>query len=199
MVIGSELLLLFCEEKGEEYHKSDIQVAAPAKLWSQNTMDPHHINYVHKTSFGRLFDSSMPYGSWITTDRRLSGYRLKVKDEVVERYRELLGEKVDRDYFEHIFLFPNLSLTSFLGLFYSIEIATDLSNEAKSCRVVSIFYSRKGWWIPDPLRAASIYANNKILDEDKNLCETWAKTYDQATGKNWMPGEERIQAYLGLL
>lgn len=173
---------------GEEFGQHKQFVKAPFHLWMQNTADPNHLSTAHKESFSKLFDGSHPENVYLSEFE--SSYTMRIKDEVVERYQKHFSE-ANSDFY-HYLGFPNLSVTSFLGVFYSIESANPVDGGTE---VLTRFFMRKGIK-PGLFGSLALESNEKILKEDKELVESWAKNYkyDPETIK-WLPGEARIKRY----
>lgn len=185
---GSKILTDISAEIGEEFGSHTQAVKAPFHLWMQNTADPNHLTTAHKDSFSKLFDGTRPEDVYISEFE--SSYRMRIKDDVVERYsRHFPGAS---SYFFHALGFPNLSVTSFLDVFYSVEsVQPDANNDSK---VVTRFFMRKGLK-PGLLSKIALEANIKILKEDKELVERWAQGYSYEPNTKWLPGEDRIKRY----
>jgi phenylpropionate dioxygenase-like ring-hydroxylating dioxygenase large terminal subunit len=172
---------------GEEFGRHEQFVKAPFHLWMQNTADPNHLTYAHKESFAKLFDGHRPESVYISEFE--SSYTMRIKDDVVDRYRKHFAE-CGTDFY-HYLAFPNLSVTSFLGIFYSVESANPLDS---GCLVTTRFFIRQGLK-PGLLAKLALEANQKILSEDKDLVEKWAEGYRYDPMTNWLPGEDRIKRY----
>lgn len=184
----SKALVKISEELGEEFGSHEQFVKAPFHLWMQNTADPNHLTTAHKESFSKLFDGSRPENVYVSEFE--SSYTMRIKDDVVERYQKHFSN-AGTDFY-HYLAFPNLSITNFLNVFYSVEYANPV--DAGSI-VRTRFFVRKG------LRAGllgriALEANKKILAEDKDLMERWALNYKYVPSETkWLPGEERIRRY----
>lgn len=185
---SSDQLTKLSDLIGEEFGSHKQVLNAPFHLWIQNTADPNHLSHVHKESFSSLFDRSGPENVFISEFE--SSYTMRIKDEVVERYQKHYSEATTD--FHHILGFPNLSVTSFLGIFYSVECANP--NDAGGCEVTTRFFMRKGLK-PGTLSRLALAANKKILEEDKRLVEMWARGYKYDPNTSWLPGEARIKRY----
>jgi len=184
---SSSVLSSISEEIGEEFGSNEMTVQAPFHLWIQNTADPNHLATAHKNSFSKLFDGNRPENVYLSEFE--SSYTMRIKDEVVDRYREHYPEC--SDHFTHILGFPNLSVTSFLGVFYSVEYANP---SALGSHVKTRFFARKGL-SPGFLCRVALESNKKILQEDKALVEAWAINYKYNPNTQWLPGEARIKRY----
>jgi hypothetical protein len=184
----SDFLAKISSEIGEEFGSHTQEVNAPFHLWMQNTADPNHLFTAHKDSFSKLFDNARPENVYISEYE--SSYTMRIKDEAVERYAKHFGEVSDS--FTHYLGFPNLSVTSFLGVFYSVESA--VPNMVGGSRITTRFFIKRGIK-PNLLAKLALEANVKILQEDKELVEHWAKGYKYDPQTKWLPGEERIKRY----
>lgn len=178
------------DDLGASFFTYDMPVKASVSLWMQNTMDCNHVNHIHSETLARVFASPKPIEVCISDSG--SYHRLAVKDSVVEIYKRLIGDGVGDEFF-HAVEYPNLSITSFLNVFYSFETAKANST---GCRVTTKFYLSKSNPAPKPLIDAAIEMNRKILQEDRAIVESWALTYDNHKHEKWLPFEERIKAYV---
>lgn len=185
---------MWCEkiedDLGASFFTYDMPVKAHASLWMQNTMDCNHVTTVHAETFARVFESISPVEVGIGSSG--SHHSLRVKREVVEVYKKLIGDGVS-DVFFHAVEYPNLSVTNFLNVFYSFET---VKNNSTGCRVTTKFYLSKNNPAPRPLVDAAIEMNRKILHEDRKIVESWAETYGDAKHVKFLKNEERIRAYL---
>ncbi len=152
-------------------------------------MDPNHLKTVHG-DFHLQFESSKPLDISFSKDFRFSSYKLPIKKDIIKRYQYLTGDAVDPCFY-HYFAYPNLSYTSFLNIFFSKEEVVPMMS---GCLVKTEFFLRLNAQAPDSLVGSAVEANVKLLCEDKKICEEWAPHY-KVTG-NWLPGEERIRAYV---
>lgn len=175
---------------GQEFATIQMNVKAPAVLWMQNTADIHHLKFVHP-HFSQQFESDTPV--WIDPEPP-SAHALKVKSSIAERYNKFLtgDPAIFKDVFVHI-LIANLSITSFLGIFFSIETAIPTTD---GCQVTTRFFTSKVANVPDKLIQLAKTANARILEEDKEIVERWARGFDPDEPSAWLPGEERIRSYL---
>lgn len=182
-------------EIGRQFLTIEQKVNAPFYLWMLNTMDYRHLMPVHASGFGLQFDpGAEPYDVRISTDKKRSSHKLKVRDAVVSRYQGICSKPI-KNYFQHWALYPSVSYTDFLGVFYSFETVTPIDD--KSCVVTTSFSLSKTRSLPDSILNSASRANARILNEDKLICEAWARTFVK-TG-NWLRGDERQKAYLEVL
>jgi hypothetical protein len=185
----SQILSDISKQIGEEFGSHTQEVKAPFHLWMQNTADPNHLTTAHKDSFSKLFDGTRPENVYISEYE--SSYTMRIKDEVVERYGKHFELSSVSD-FRHILGFPNLSVTSFLDVFFSVECATPTRD---GCRVNTRFFVRSGINRNRLLERVALESNIKILKEDKDLVEKWALDYTYDPDTKWLPGEARIKRY----
>lgn len=191
---ASKILRDFSESLGEEFGSFKQTVKAPFHLWMQNTADPNHLSTTHKKSFASLFDGHRPERVWI--EEYESSYSMKLKDETLERYSKYADtdSKWFKEEFFHGLVFPNLSVTSFLGVFFSVESANPRRDG--STEVETRFFVGRNSKAPKLLRRIALENNKQILLEDKELIEKWAMTYRDIEMQSFLPGDERIKAYL---
>lgn len=179
-------------EKGRKFGTNAMYVACPWWVWMQNTADFRHLKQVHK-SFSSLFVGE-PYDVQIAKKGFCSSHKIKVRPELVRWYSDQLGVKV-QDYFAHALSYPAISMTSFLGVFFSEERA--FYGLGDTCQIKTTFFTAPDMQVPAAILGSALEANLRILAEDKALCEAWAPTA-RVTG-NWLSGEERVRAYCEVL
>lgn len=185
----------FSSRLGEKFGELETYTSAPFHLWMANTMDPHHLRVVHKNGFAKMFDDPpRVFEEMFATGDYLSSYKIRVKDSVRSEYMRHFKMSMPLS-FSHVSLFPNLSLTSFLGVFYSIETMIPCVNGTK---IKTAFYTRKNLKVSKLLCNLAMRSNRKTLDEDAELLNEFAKTYDPNREINWLPGEDRVRKYLEL-
>ncbi len=194
-VTGTELSIL--SSIGEEFGKHEMAVEAPAALWMQNTMDPGHLVTVHKNSFARFFPDDLSIDCVNLGKGNFSSYRLPLRQEISESYKRFTSSDSEFYFFRHLSCFPNLSVTTFAGVFASVESVED---RGARCFVTTRFFlhaSAKD--VPKKLLAFALGANRTTLEEDKKVCEGWAKGRYTRSPDLWLPGEERVRHYFELL
>lgn len=181
---------------GEQFGESRMFVKAPFHLWMQNTADPNHLRTVHPETFHKLFANTIPKKVIILG--KTSAYCLDVAPEIVNKYSRWADPESElfKDGFCHSLCFPHLSATSFLGCFFSVETALPVG---KGCEVHTRFFVAKDSKLPDLMKNMAMTNNRQILEEDRLLVERWAETYQNHQNVKWMPGEERIAAYVDQL
>lgn len=184
---------------GEEFGANKMTVNAPFYLWVQNTADHNHLKYVHPDTFHRLFSSSTP--TYVHIGKYMSYHHLQVEPDTVTRYRELckINPELGSDKFTHYLLYPHLSITSFLGIFFSIETAIPHPDDDNKCVVHTRFFTNKDLEVPQLLKSLALTNNMKILAEDRQLMNRWAESYDISYLPRWMSGESRIRHYMEFL
>lgn len=175
---------------GEQFHSVEQKVRAPWYLWMQNTADFLHVPHVHAGGFAEQFSSTIPFDVRISSDMANSSHRLMVKKSIRLSYELMLGKKLSEYSFAHVLKYPNLSITSFLDVFYSLESA---HAEDGGCVVKTKFYLSNKNPAPRALIRSAILANERTLEEDRVAMETWALGYRE-TG-NWLNGEGRVRAF----
>lgn len=189
---NSEPLKMISEYIGDQFGSTELYVKAPFHLWMQNTADPNHLTTIHKKNFANLFDSHIPGDVYVSEFE--SSFTMRIKDETIEKYEKYCDK--NSPYFKagwsHYLGFPNLSVTSFLGLFFSVETAEPIP---QGCIVKTRFFTAKNSKVPSLLKTLAMDANKKILVEDQDLVEKWAVNYKYTDDCVWLPGEQRIRAY----
>lgn len=185
------LLDLCLKDCGELFAVVRQEVKAPWHLWMQNTADFHHVKTTHP-KFSKILVGA-PFDVRISGDDRNSSHRIWVENEVVKRYRRLAGDGISED-FLHILRYPGYSITSFLGVTYSIERAHPAP---MGCFVTTKFYKSVRNPLPKPIYAAVEEANRKLLAEDKELVEKWAQ--GEPSVGNWINYEARVRAFCNCL
>lgn len=184
---SSQIFPKFSQNLGKEFGGHKMFVRAPFHLWMQNTADPNHLTTAHKNSFSKLFDGTRVESVYVSEFE--SSYTMRIKDEIVDRYASHYSEC--SDHFYHALGFPNLSVTSFLNIFYSVESANPADG---GCEVTTRFFMRTDLE-PGLIGKVALESNIKILEEDRKLVEAWAVNYRYEPDTQWLPGEMRIKRY----
>lgn len=181
------------ENLGEQYQEETNYLDCPPELWLWGTMDPNHLQTVHPKGFAKMFAELPPKPEHIEIEPKGSSYSLLISDSYRERFIKALKVEGGLDaYFRHYVLYPNLSVTSFLGVFMSIETVTATN---AGCVVRTRFFTSKHYQVPSVLIALAREGNRNILSEDADSCEQWAKGEPFSRPTAWMRGDERAKAY----
>lgn len=191
----------FAECLGPVFHKVSAKLEAPYYLWIQNTMDVGHIPVVHSGGFSDRFKSPIEVSDvWMDSDCASSSFKLSVASSSItalsDRFeipRTPLGIE---DKFLHVQIGPYLSITSFLGVFFSIEISYPTSKNTSF--IETHFFTHRDVKVPRFILEAAKGSNERILLEDREMIEAWWPTYGLGRELK-MPHEERIRGYLGYL
>ncbi len=184
----------FGDALGAEFGSYAQTVDAPFYLWMQNTADPNHLRSIHKSGFAELFEGVKPQD--VVIKYNYSSYTMPIKENIVRKYEKAICPIEDHTFF-HAMIGPNLSITSFLGLFYSVEAANHIDDY--TTHVETRFFVGKNSKVPMLIRQSALQSNIKVLREDKAAVEKWAETFDIRDSPEWLPGEERIQAYIKMI
>lgn len=178
---------------GEEFGSYRTMVKAPFHLWIQNTADPNHLATIHPSTFNDIFLHHSPYNVEIH-DSGDSSYLMPIKEIIKDKYRKYAVEDFwfDKDFY-HMIYYPHVSITSFLGIFFSIETAMQIDDDYTE--VYTRFFVSHESKVPELLKKLAFENNKKILQEDGSLIEHWAKSYEYSKQTKWLPGEERVKAY----
>lgn len=186
---------------GREYQNVQTFVQAEIQLWMRNTMDPNHLDTVHRPGFADCFaPKTRPINVRISGTGNVSSYEMPVLPAAAEQF---LLEKTFHPGFFHMTLFPGLSITNYLGILCSVETAVPNLRPAQwGCIVTTRYFLNAGVSFPDRLEEKVLQVlrakNCDILREDKMVCEEWVKgdcSPKQVAEYN-LPGEERISAYV---
>lgn len=195
---GSEAEVLRLAALGKEYQQHSSRVDCQWEQWIQNTMDPNHVSEIHPDFCAILEDGAKPFAVNVSEDLSVSSYRVPVKMDYAQRWRNVVGQILSADFF-HVTVYPYLSVTSFMGIMGSVETAVPADKGGKLGTLVRTrYFMAPGMFdaIPEAVRAASMEANKKLLQEDRKVCEKWARKRYVPRKAMWLPGEERIQAFL---
>lgn len=174
---------------GKQFGEVVTHVRAPFQLWMQNTADPNHLRTVHP-EFSKLFVGK-PEMEWISPDSTASSYRIEVAQKAVDRYERTIGAMLP-PYFVHSMVGPTLSITSFLGVFISVETA---ERTGDGCVVRTRFFTADNVDVPASLLKVAMVRNRAILEEDRDIVERWALGRPWVKG-NPLRGESRVAAYM---
>lgn len=183
-----ESLRFIDEDIGECFQTEFTTGKFPFYLWMQNTMDPGHLKTVH-SDFSSVI-APRPQTVLFEEGGVLSSYILPVKKAAEDSFSSRVKNN-SFPYFRHISVAPNLSVSSFMNIIYSIE---SVIQDGEWSFVTTRYFTPKNVDVPAHILKASIAGHKKILDEDRAICEKVAKTYHPPLVFD--PGEERIQHYL---
>jgi phenylpropionate dioxygenase-like ring-hydroxylating dioxygenase large terminal subunit len=164
-----------------EFGNYEMIIEAPLHLWAKNTVDFNHLKTVHPV-FSKRFEGK-PYDVDISTDK--SSHKIKVCKEMADRFES------KNDYFEHTLVYPNLSMTSFLGIFHSVESMFKI-DETRTI-INTRFFVDKSIDLHVGLKRTILANNIEILLEDKEAVEEWFK--GDCEKNALLSGDERIMAY----
>lgn len=184
-------LLQIGADLGEEMGSYQQKVKCRFHLWMQNTADPNHLRTIHANTFCKLFKDFRPYD--VVIDKNWSSYKMTLKASVKDSYSRYSGES--SDVFQHWLIYPCLSITKFMNVFYSVESAIPLPD--KTCEVTTRFFLNKNvTTMSERVQDFVCRENIKILEEDRRAMENWEPTYDRHLTTSWLPGEERVRHYV---
>jgi hypothetical protein len=185
---------IFTVDLGEEFGSYEQRVRAPFHLWIQNTADPNHLEHVHP-EFRRMFTSGCtPHN--VDLMRSYSEYSMSLSPDVVRRFEKYVtNQHWARMEFTHMLFYPHLSVTSFMGIFFSVETAIPDREDETYTSVNTRFFVAPESKVSSLMKKMALEGNIRLLKEDKAFMESWANQYNNKAGF-WMPGEERIKHYL---
>jgi phenylpropionate dioxygenase-like ring-hydroxylating dioxygenase large terminal subunit len=186
VVQGSRLLAL-SESLGPCFGSEMHTVPCDYRLWLANTADPRHLPHVHKDSFNPHF-RGQPFD--VVIEPGYSSYKIAIRDESLCELSKYAN--IESSFFTHELFYPYLSVTSFAGVFYSLEWAYPLSQTA--CTVHTRFFTHKAASLPSALTRTALRANKRVLSEDRQICTAWQDGLNQT--RMAMSGENRIDSYL---
>lgn len=170
---------------GQLFQTEIHTVQCSPQVWMENTMDFGHVAQIHKAGFADLFVGN-PYD--VVIGHQHSMWSLQVAQSAKD---SLKGYANPDSCFKHFVAYPNLSITTFLDLFISIETVIPNLN---ACNVHTRYFLAKDREIPANLLRAAIKANQTLLKEDRDLCEALQPTYD-STSSLYLAFEQRIKAF----
>lgn len=184
------VLRWFTDQIGEQYQELQTRGAFPWYAWMINTMDVHHLRHVHP-GFQRLFPAGVKPEREIF-GKYYSSYTLDVDPKVVESFKKRIDGNVS-EFFWHATVFPNLSLTSFLGCLFSVETVLP----GMITTVQTRYFVNKKFHVPDAVVRAAMKSNIEILQEDRDILSRLGRGFD-LDGSYW-PGEGRIKHFIDLV
>ena len=83
-----------------------------------------------------------------------------------------------------------------MNVFYSVETAIP-SDSDSATEITTRFFVAPNIKVPGILKKMAMLNNRQILKEDADLVNKWAEHYLPGAGTaGWLPGEERIAAYV---
>ncbi len=194
-VAGTAQISRLASNRGRHFYSKGMTVKCPFYLWIENTMDPNHLKQIHGEHFFQLFQSVTPENVEFSSCGKVSSYALPIKADIVSRYERVLKTGLE-PWFRQTTVYPHLSMTSFLGVFYSIETAVPVIGATE---VLTKFFTSNRVEVPKPILSSAMKSNSIILEEDKQICESWAKSNHYRKPDSWLPGEERIKVYDDLI
>jgi phenylpropionate dioxygenase-like ring-hydroxylating dioxygenase large terminal subunit len=122
---------------GEEISKNNFVVSANWKLWIENSVEGYHVAHVHPNSIAQIVPTE--------NSREAQGDHSIVRGAVRETKssgkmleKVLPARVLKHDDYEHIFVFPDLCVTSTRGLVF--DIIRNIGVTATATRVESTLY-----------------------------------------------------------
>jgi choline monooxygenase len=178
-----DFLLRTSEGLHEEMDHFEDSLAANWKLAIENALEGYHVPMVHRGTLGAITQFSpkqddvtdhMPVenGHSYMTNKAETGWLERWK-----RYERALGHwPFNFDHYIHQLVFPNLTITSFMG--YSFHIQRFQADAVGKTTVHSSIYSVKcdgqtpqGASIMKAVYEEGRRFTRKVFDEDKRVCE----------------------------
>ncbi|RZK40223.1 MAG: aromatic ring-hydroxylating dioxygenase subunit alpha [Pedobacter sp.] len=186
---------------GNKIHFGKIEHKANWKILIENVLECYHCSVVHKDSlFGKLGVGSMPISEIEYSDSHSSCHFPKIQRKSDEKKRKILAFLDERsfkhDSFYHIFIFPNLVISSTEGASFYVGQLCPVSASETELRVrffePNIDYTEVNQGIRDILADESVKLGYEILEEDRAILENIQKGV-QFTDSVGIVSEEEIR------
>jgi len=198
-------LIEISEYIGEKTHFGSIPHNANWKILIENVLECYHCSTVHKESlYGKLGIGNLPLSEIEYSGAHSSCHFPKVQKKLDVKKRKVLNFLENRsfkhDSFYHLFIFPNLVISSTEGASFYIGQIFPLSPKKTDLKVrflePKLDYSQVNPGIREILAEESVRMGYEILDEDKAILENIQKGIEHSNSPGAVNTEEvRIQYF----
>lgn len=184
---------------GSKTHFGVLKHQANWKILVENVLECYHCSIVHNSSlYGKLGIGGLPVSDIELTELHSSCHFPKVKKKSDEKKRKVLAFLDERsfkhDSFYHIYIFPNLVISSTEGAsFYVGQLAPNSAGETDlKVRFLepNLDYSNVNAGIREILAEESVKLGYEILEEDRAILENIQKGIVYAQGPGIINTEE---------
>ncbi|WP_374945179.1 aromatic ring-hydroxylating dioxygenase subunit alpha [Sphingomonas sp.] len=190
---------------GAEVQFCRVPHAANWKLLVENVLECYHCATVHRDTFVPWGVGKLPISDAVFDAGHSSAHFPRVdqpREELRQRYLSHLAErKFTHNSFFHIYIFPNLFISSSQGLSFYVGQVLPLSAERTMLRMrnfePNVTLSDKHRARQDPINADSIATGLKLIEEDRAILENVQRGV-RVSDRPGMIGDDevRIRAFL---
>lgn len=182
-----------------DVHESSIQ--ANWKLVIENSLEGYHVPFVHRTSLAKSSEIQFSQDEKDSQDFMPETGHSAVHNHANEkwlqrwsRYQKDIGQwPFMFEHYVHQLVFPNLTVTSFLGYSFHVQHFRPLAHDLTSVHS-SIYSTRfdgqsaRGKVLMQSIQTENIGFTHQVFDEDKTACERTQRGSAQASRPS-IPGE----------
>jgi len=184
---------------GKKIHFGGLKHQANWKILIENVLECYHCSVVHKESlYGKLGIGNLPITDIEFSDAHSSCHFPKVARKSDEKKKKILSFLDTRsfihDSFYHIFIFPNLVVSSTEGASFYVGQLFPLAAGETELKVrflePKLNYENVNEALRDILAEESVKLGYEILEEDKFILENIQKGIQKANGTGIINDEE---------
>ena len=150
-----------------------FMINANWKILVENTLESYHVNLVHANTFRKLGAKGLNFlfdGLHSCWDAELIQ---KVDDEKLKKiHRNYEPMSYNLDYYKHIFIYPNLLISSTYGISFNFSLIDCIDQE--NSFFTSYVYTAKNNnnnAVTEYYESSLKEFNRSVFDEDKAICE----------------------------
>jgi phenylpropionate dioxygenase-like ring-hydroxylating dioxygenase large terminal subunit len=190
---------------GAEIHSCTVPHAANWKLLVENVLECYHCATVHRDTFIPLGVGKKPIDQVILSGDHSSSHFPRVDEEREHLRQRYLSHLKSRGFahnsFYHIYIFPNLFISSGEGLSFYVGNALPVSPAETNLRMrifePAVELSEKHRARQDPINAGTIETSLALVEEDRAILEMIQRGIGLSDRPGRIGAEEiRIKAYM---
>ena len=161
---------------GDLIDMNEMVIHANWKILVENTLESYHVNLIHSETFKRLGAGGLDFvfdnvhSAWNATLllKENEGKQAKIHQPYQNRGYKIEGYK-------HLIVFPNILISSTYGISFNLSQIIPI-DENKSLFRSFVFLTKKedtdkNEGVESMYRASLINFNQKVFNEDKEICE----------------------------
>lgn len=195
-----DVLLDISAHIGGEIDFRNVSHAANWKLLVENVLECYHCATVHRDTFVPLGVGKLPIDNIVIAGDHSSAHFPRV-DVAREKLRQsYLSHLKERGYihnsFHHIYIFPNLFITSSEGLSFYVGHALPVSPTETNLRMrifeTAVALSPKHRARQEPINEGTVQTSMALIEEDRAVLETIQKGI-RLSEKPGLIGEEEVR------
>jgi phenylpropionate dioxygenase-like ring-hydroxylating dioxygenase large terminal subunit len=158
---------------GMRVDENELTIAANWKIAVENTLESYHVDLIHPETFKRLgakgqsFEFESLHSSWTT----------EVGPEMLASWKRIESKFSSRpirnDNYEHIFIFPTMTLASSFGMTFAVQTFEPVSVSSTQFRSRVFLSSGSGNHkaFISALAESTVDFNRRVFEEDRKICE----------------------------